>query len=205
MRRFQGHIREGNSIYSYSDLKASVLVEFQGYSMVCEVQFLVKWMLESKKKGHAIYEVVRMEEFIANVNTLNNIFSNAGDECLALAQRKDTKKLAKFIVNNPAYELFPKAESEDSLPFIMASNDNIKGLQLLLSTVKDDKERLRIMKQSDGKGSTPILNAMRHGSKRVFEVYSSFSSLSSIRPVSQPSPSSLHSISRKRLDLQPPP
>ncbi len=143
--------------------------------MVTECQFLIDWMLEAKKRDHSIYEVVRKKEFIKNVNSLNNCFPNSGDECLALAQKNDNKGLAKFIVNNPKFQLFPEIAkirakaTKMTLPFILAENDNLKGLQLLLSTVKDEKEVIDIIQRVNSEETSLILWAMACKSEKVFE------------------------------------
>ncbi len=137
--------------------------------MVCEVQFLVSWMLESKKRGHSIYEIVRKEEFVKNVDKLNGLYADAGEEVKGIVRRKDAKELASFIVYNPNFEYFPKNYSNKTMLFLLAESNDLKGLQLLLSTLKTEEERKAVINRSNRKGATPILHAFRHKSREVFE------------------------------------
>ncbi len=100
---FQSNQRGGKGLYEYADLKANVLVEVGKTSMVCEVQYLMDWMIEAKKRGHAIYKIMRNKEYVENVQMLSSLYGNPKEELFAIAIREDGEALAKFIVNNPHF------------------------------------------------------------------------------------------------------
>ncbi len=61
----------------------SVLVEFEKSSMICEIQLLLDFMIEAKKKDHTIYEILRRKPFMENVGRLSRAFANTTEELFA--------------------------------------------------------------------------------------------------------------------------
>ncbi len=45
-------------------------MEYGGQSMIVEVQFLLKFMLEAKALGHGLYEIERNKDFAFDVNKI---------------------------------------------------------------------------------------------------------------------------------------
>ena len=50
-------------MFQYADIKLNILMEHNGMSMIVEIQYLLKCMLESKKRAHHLYEILRSEGF----------------------------------------------------------------------------------------------------------------------------------------------
>ena len=71
---FLENSREGLGLYSYADIKMSVLVEMGQFSMSCEVQFLMKWMAEAKAMGHSLYSIQRRNEAVRNVKIFSSLY-----------------------------------------------------------------------------------------------------------------------------------
>jgi len=46
----------------YCDIKINVVFQYLKFSMVCEVQFLLKELLDSKKRNHEFYDLKRRKE-----------------------------------------------------------------------------------------------------------------------------------------------
>ena len=55
---------------SYADLKYNVLFEFNGKYIITEIQFLIKEMMNTKKKIHGYYSILRYEDIfrVLNIN-----------------------------------------------------------------------------------------------------------------------------------------
>ncbi len=58
--------------------------------MVCEVQFLLDFVIEAKKRGHVIYEIVRSREYVENVAKLSKLYKDPTEEVMAIAIRRNT-------------------------------------------------------------------------------------------------------------------
>ena len=56
------------SDYGYCDLKFNVLVSNNDISVIGEIQCMLDFFLESKKRIHSLYQLKRKSEFIKNVN-----------------------------------------------------------------------------------------------------------------------------------------
>ncbi len=171
--------REKRGLYSYADIKLNVLFEIEGKSMICEVQFLMDFMIKAKKLGHSIYEIQRTEEFIKNTYKLIHLYTNPTEELKAIALRNDGKALGKFVVNNPRYNLIEKGT--DSLVHALALAGNTKGnicpppfssatstpsmrykigLLLLLSTFETQREKAELFNLTNADSLTPLMVAM---------------------------------------------
>ncbi len=124
--------KKGKLGNSYADLKANILVEVDHMSMVCELQFLLDFMIESKKKSHAIYEIVRTKSFVQNVAKSCGLYSSPTEEVLAIAMRQDYRALARFMVNHPSFNYFEKhCDNGSSLIHFLAQGGSIKLMKLL--------------------------------------------------------------------------
>ena len=63
-------------MYNYGDIKLNVLMEYNNMSLICEIQFLVQFILSSKKILHHFYKIERRESFMNDLNVILNISSN---------------------------------------------------------------------------------------------------------------------------------
>ncbi len=190
--KLKNMFRENSKPYGYADLKMSVLYEWEGHSMICEIQFLMDFMLESKKRDHKIYEVVRSKAFFHNVARLSSLCGSPEEEILAIACRKDTKELARFMVNHRENfeNIFNEEEEEkekeeegvESLVHIFAKSGFVKGLKHLFAFAPSEKEIVKKINSSAyaGPGTgmmTPLQLAVEGDQPQMVEVSStSFSS-----------------------------
>ncbi len=89
-------VKEG--VYNYGDIKANVLIVGpRNKGMICEVQFLLKFMKDAKSQGHALYEVSRRKHFVDEVS---QSLERAFDKQTALftaATRGDSKEFIKIV------------------------------------------------------------------------------------------------------------
>ncbi len=166
--------------WSYADIKASVLVEYDNSSMICEVQFLMDWMIKSKKKGHAIYEITRNKVFVENVAKLSRLYSGKEEEACALATRGQTDDLSDFMVRNPSLK-FEGPEGEASLIHTVAEFGNREMLKLILSSLVSEEgydgtfkkltpsqQKLITCKGEDNE--TLVICAARGGNAKIVQV-----------------------------------
>ncbi len=160
--RFLQNKKKGKGLFSYADIKANVLVELDRTSMVCEVQFLMNWMIAAKKRGHSIYEVQRNLEFVENVHTLSSLYTGPNAELLAIAIRQDATALSKFMVNNPNFEYFPGVDGTSSLIHYLTQNGGVKLVKLLLSILPPGKDPLEVLNCRGENGLTPFMLAGRN-------------------------------------------
>ncbi len=133
--------------------------------MVCEVQFLMDWMIESKKRDHSIYEIVRTHERIRNVIALCKLYSNPDEELFALAIREDESGLSRFMINNPHFNYIPRTPGQSSLIHFLASTGKVKLVKLWLSAAMGDlstSEKQKILNWKGKDDMTPLLYAAQH-------------------------------------------
>ena len=87
--------RESDEIenYNYVDIKLNILINSEdgNTALVGECQFLLKWLLKSKKTSHKLYGVKRRKEFVINVSNM------MGDDCF---YSKYKKKIHGMISND---------------------------------------------------------------------------------------------------------
>ncbi len=124
--------------------------------MVCEAQFLMDWMIEAKKRGHSIYEIVRSQDYVENVHMLSSLYDNPKEELFAIAIRQNFRALAKFIVNHPDFEYFPKRKDETSVIHFLSQAGGVKLVKLLLSSLPE-RERKLILDWPGSNGWTPLI------------------------------------------------
>ena len=58
--------------FNYCDIKMNVLIEYNKMSIVGEIQFLLKFMLDAKKIGHSFYALQRKKEYFEELYLINN-------------------------------------------------------------------------------------------------------------------------------------
>ena len=79
-------------------------MDYQGMSMIVEIQFLLKFMKESKQRIHHLYEITRSNEFINEMVNITNIATDKQEQLLFLIHSgKDdvagVGQLARFLVS----------------------------------------------------------------------------------------------------------
>ena len=87
---FLENAMEGLPLYTYADIKVNVLFERENKSMICEVQFLLDFMIHAKKLGHSIYEIQRTKEFKNNVFKLITLYKSRRIESHGIAERRQS-------------------------------------------------------------------------------------------------------------------
>ncbi len=148
--------------------------------MVCEIQFLMDWMIEAKKKDHEIYEVLRRKKFVENVAKLDNLYSGKVEEACALACQGRTEDLSKFMVDHP-YIKWKVREGKPSLIHTICEHGNLKMLKLFLANlVNEDKYdgTFKTLRKGQKKAivslgeddATPLLCAARGGKLQIVKV-----------------------------------
>ena len=70
--------------------------------MIVEIQFLLKFMGESKERIHHLYEITRSNEFINEMVNITNIATDKQEQLLFLihsTKDNDVGQLARFLVS----------------------------------------------------------------------------------------------------------
>ena len=101
-------IRSDLSNLKYVDIKLNVIVKSDSkdnkngkeFSLVGEIQFLLKLMSNFKLKAHSLYGIERLQEFVANIKKLKPLMIDFEKELFTLASHGDSKGLMLFLVNN---------------------------------------------------------------------------------------------------------
>ena len=84
----------------YGDIKLNVLIEYNGASMIGELQFLLQCVLDDKKKKHKMYEIIRNKEFINIMNGVLKVSSKIDDNFMSVLHNQNVDQLAKCLFNN---------------------------------------------------------------------------------------------------------
>ena len=79
-------------------------MDYQGMSMIVEIQFLLKFMGESKERIHHLYEITRSNEFINEMVNITNIATDKQEQLLFLIHSgqdnsEGVAQLARFLVS----------------------------------------------------------------------------------------------------------
>ncbi len=156
LKKFSG----GGPIDSYADIKANILVEFEGKSMVCELQFLLETMIKAKRKNHEIYEIKRTTKFRENVVKVRDLYPTPEEEILAIAVRQNEKELGRFMLNHPYpyFDYFAKSnENGSSLIHYLAQSGSVKLMKLFLAGVSTKHaSKFDVLNVRGEKNRTPL-------------------------------------------------
>ncbi len=181
--RFLQKLENGEPIDSYADIKANLLVTVGRKSMVCELQFLLKSMINAKKEIHEIYEIKRSETFRRNVVKMRSLYASPKEELLAIAMRQNGKEFGRFMLNHRGFDYFEKpSEREYSLIHYLAQGGNVKMMKLLLSTLPTELSLEDILNTIGPQNKAPLFFAVENGHLEMVKVSSSFSYGQSIPP-----------------------
>ena len=88
----------------YNDIKCNVLIEYQGSSMIGEVKFLLKCMIDFKKACHKFYDVTQRDELVHDMNNILSISCNENELQQQLFfiihnSKNTTDSLAQFLIS----------------------------------------------------------------------------------------------------------
>ena len=95
---------------NYVDLKLNVLIHdsFTNINIIGEIQCLLKWLLDAKKFGHKVYNIVRRKEFLDNVSSLMNVhydYKQYGQKIMKMVQDNNFVDFTKQIFWQPNFVL----------------------------------------------------------------------------------------------------
>ena len=71
--------------------------------MIGEIQFLIKWILSAKKKGHKLYLLKRREEFINNIKIMKNDELNSinyHNKMIGIINNNNLQQLSNQLILN---------------------------------------------------------------------------------------------------------
>eukprot|EP01083_Nonionella_stella_P139374 425055_1 len=137
-------------LYRYADIKMGVLMEYNGQSMIVEVQFLLDWMLKAKSLGHGLYEIERNAEFIFDVNKIRHLAAKDDDnidKSLREAIIKGNENaLATLILNEAPVDLMKIDKTKNGLIHCAVESKHKKMVKFLLDTVQSDESQEQFSK-----------------------------------------------------------
>ena len=107
----------GNDLnnYDYRDVKFNVLVCINKEFLICEVQFLLGWLLKAKKKAHKLYNIKRKKQYIYNVSQFCKIDLN---------YKTYKAKVDKLIANNNITHFFRELVMSPNIILSIISSNN---------------------------------------------------------------------------------
>ena len=87
--------------YRYCDIKANIIVEYDKKRMIGEVQFIAKFMLNAKKKGHKYYNFLRNQTLYHQIKSVVNDSDNYQYQFERLRMiiiTKDYTQLSQYVL-----------------------------------------------------------------------------------------------------------
>ncbi len=81
------------------------------------------------------------------------------------------KALASFIVNNPSFDIFPNKSQVSTLMHALAASNDVKGIQLILSTLNTEEEKKKAMNLKPRKAVSPLEHAYLYESNDVVQFF----------------------------------
>ena len=126
---------------TYCDIKLNVIITSKNGSekraIIGEIQLLLQWMLEAKKKGHKMYSFMRRKEYIetvsqrliemnGNINKLNE----SVNEIVVSGNLKGLGKQLFYLPNLIICSMFDENEKGINLPLLYKIGKNDDTLQL---------------------------------------------------------------------------
>lgn len=130
-------------LFDYKDVKLNIIVEHQGMRLIGEIQFIPKFMLEAKKKGHSVYGFVRKHDYFSKLSQLiknsNNDEKYNLNRMLRIILSQNMLQFSSFFQNwnqtDKQFVLKYKNEIYSSLE----SNQWKQGLKFFTNATKDLK------------------------------------------------------------------
>ena len=137
-----------NMNIQYADIKFNCVMTYQGMSMIVEIQWLLKFMLQTKKVSHRYYEITRGFEFINDMSTITSIAKNKQEQLMFLVHsNKDDSKgvesLAQFLMSYKDEIDLGKVDAKGmNVWHYVFQLDKVRMFKLLLDiTNKDDAKK----------------------------------------------------------------
>ena len=125
--------------YNYGDIKINVICKHNDVSMVCEIQLLLRFMLEAKKIGHAYYSFERKDEYYESLKEKIEHLKWSNIESLLKTQILSQNKygFAKVIysLNKSEFETLLKQENQNVIETFITENNWHVGSKLFKSMV----------------------------------------------------------------------
>ncbi len=138
--------------------------------MICEIKFLLDFMVEWKERAHLISSIPKLRPFVENVSTLSKVYSTPKEELLAMAIGQDLQGLDRFMSNHPQFQYFSKEKGQSSLVHYLAQTGNVKILTTLLSSISLAKEKSQVVNLPGWRGSSPVEFAASSGRLEMVKV-----------------------------------
>ena len=136
-------IRDGE--IKYGDIKFNIKIEYNGVSIIGEVQCLLNWMLQSKLKGHFLYGIARRQEWIHSVVSLMNDDLNKDiyeSNVLSTIENCDYNRLGQELIFNCNQMLNMKIMTQQNgqeenklLLYQLCQKEWPKGVKLFVSAI----------------------------------------------------------------------
>ena len=109
-------------------------------SQICEIQFLLKFLLKAKKLGHKYYNIKRKELFIDSVNNIvyeqNGNYELYKNKILTIINDNNITQLANelFIKPNIVLSMICKDKYGSDIPllYFIGNNQNVKMFELFI-------------------------------------------------------------------------
>ena len=129
-------------LYRYADLKLNCVMEYNGKSLVVEIQFLLRTMGNFKNECHKLYNITRNEEFMNDMNKILCVWPNKQQQLYYLVHNDDTSEnvqlLANFLMSYyPSDEVDITKQDKNGMTIFhyVCSLGHTRMLRLLLSTL----------------------------------------------------------------------
>ena len=129
------------------DIKFNCVMTYQGMSMIVEIQWLLKFMLQTKKVSHRYYEITRGFEFINDMSTITSIAKNKQEQLMFLVHsNKDDSKgvesLAQFLMSYKDEIDLGKFDAKGmNVWHYVFQLDKVRMFKLLLDTIPKDEAK----------------------------------------------------------------
>ena len=105
--------------FKYCDIKLNVIIEHNKTCIIGEIQFLLKFFLQSKIMGYSFYEILRRKEYISDISQMIQTRSDSNlykEELSFMVIKKDYTTLCHQMLIN-ASKMF-SIENKDATPFL---------------------------------------------------------------------------------------
>ena len=94
--------------YRYRDIKCNVLIEYQKKRIIGEIQFILKFMLNAKKRDHKVYELKRKDELFHSLHKQfyqdRNDREKLYDRLAAIGVNHNMNQLCLFLQTMNSFE-----------------------------------------------------------------------------------------------------
>eukprot|EP01084_Bolivina_argentea_P022874 42541_1 len=143
----------------YADVKFNVLIHHtkKNISIVGEVQFLLKTMMNFKKSAHNLYEITRNQEYVENVMEVLEIVNDKNKMIFVAGNLGDVNSLCELMVahnKTPKDLLIVDPASKESIVVNIIALQKQKALYFLKSICASDlfKDRVFLVNRYDISG-----------------------------------------------------